>query len=233
MLSAHHSQLYEAALCGSLDELSKLCQSSEIAAHINESRASPDGLTSFLFTLPLLSHVVSKRAESAEQVHKQLCVIERLLNAKANPDAEGSFGARALHVAKSHAVVVALVRAGADINAQNNMGETPLILHTRFAELDMVRVLLDLKADCNMAKNDGNTVLQAKAMVGVDQSAVMQCKELIRPALAAQLMGVLDAVLSRDPASIVVAYVVTVCPEDDSLPQFGYGRRPGRLYGLG
>jgi ankyrin repeat protein len=60
-----------------------------------------------------------------------------------------------------------LVNAGADLEARNNVGETPLILAVKEMNLIAFRTLLDRHADINAESEDGNTALIYAAQKGL------------------------------------------------------------------
>lgn len=95
-------------------------------------------------------------------------VIAALLNAGADPnlgcDGEFDEGTTALmHIASSFfasnraEVIKLLVERGANVNAQNNKGQTALIVAGQNA--DAVKALIDAGADVNIRDNEGNTAM--------------------------------------------------------------------------
>jgi len=87
--------------------------------------------------------------------------IESLLQARANPNITCKFGNTPLHVAAEgrHNACSLLLKYGADLEAQNNYGETPLMCATHNSTDDICRLLLEHNAQVNAQKHDGFTVL--------------------------------------------------------------------------
>jgi ankyrin repeat protein len=61
-----------------------------------------------------------------------------------------------------------LLERGADVNAQNQLGWTPLHRASFFGALEVVRLLLEHGADIEPKENDGKTALQVAAEEGHD-----------------------------------------------------------------
>ena len=106
-------------------------------------------------------------------------IMETLLNQGADPNQSEWGGAAALHVAaanNSPELIKLLVRRGADVNAKNGFGETPLILlidrsygdslNTLKYLLDNVKYLIEHGADVGASSIFGNTALAAAASKG-------------------------------------------------------------------
>ena len=51
-----------------------------------------------------------------------------------------------------------LLKAGAEVNAQTNSGNTAL-MYASYGDIDLVRALLDAGADISIANDDGETPL--------------------------------------------------------------------------
>ena len=51
------------------------------------------------------------------------------------------------------------LKAGYNPNSKNNFGETPLFLSLNLDNIDTFKILLKYKADCNIQRNDGNSLL--------------------------------------------------------------------------
>src|SRR5579862_7764344 len=102
----------------------------------------------------------------------QLDATKALLDAKANPNLhEKGFGSTAAHFAASIGsvpIMAALISAGADVNARDNYGDTPLMHAAAHGRDDVVRLLVASKADI-AARRDGlinRNALHAAAYTG-------------------------------------------------------------------
>lgn len=95
-----------------------------------------------------------------------IAIIDKVLSTKlANVNDKDILGHNALHyLAKSKsndniAIINKLVEEGIDINAQNNLGHSPLISAILLGNGKMVQELLARGADINIADKDGDTAL--------------------------------------------------------------------------
>jgi hypothetical protein len=55
------------------------------------------------------------------------------------------------------------IKAGSDLNAQNEYGSTPLIVAATFGKTDVARALIEAGADLDLTNNDGATALHTAA----------------------------------------------------------------------
>ncbi|KAH8428032.1 ankyrin repeat domain-containing protein [Aspergillus melleus] len=98
----------------------------------------------------------------AQSLEKKLHFVTMLLKYGADPCARDKNGRTALHQIRSYddceQVISVLVQAGADINAADDDGETPLISVAKAQRLD-VGLLIRNGADPNIQDLDGNTAL--------------------------------------------------------------------------
>ena len=63
-------------------------------------------------------------------------------------------------------IVKELIRAGADVNAKNNAGDTALHLALRYGKSDVARFLIKKGADYNVANNRGEIPMEIAAAKG-------------------------------------------------------------------
>ncbi len=96
-------------------------------------------------------------------------VSELLRNYDAVNDAD-KFGYTALHAAVRYAyknkdgaaqIVALLLTNGANINAQECVGESPLMYTVYYNYPDLARLLLEAGADVNLRRTDGDTVISS------------------------------------------------------------------------
>ena len=79
-----------------------------------------------------------------------------ILAADGNPDARTTNGLAALHVVADPAMVEALVASGAEIDARNDLGRTPLHQAALYRGARVIEALLDAGADPMAEDNEGN-----------------------------------------------------------------------------
>lgn len=91
-----------------------------------------------------------------------------LLNAKADASIEeNKYGETALHailatkdVAKCPDVVALLIDAACDVNAVRSNGNTPLHQAVRYADLEIIRILVSAGANCSAKNKNGKTAYE-------------------------------------------------------------------------
>ena len=106
------------------------------------------------------SHKAIEYVRSAEMV-------KLLVDSGANVHSVGSYATDTpLHVAANESVVRALIQAGADVNAQNNKGITPLYFASEWGNLDTVNGLIKAGADVNLRDDYGLTPLHRSSLKG-------------------------------------------------------------------
>ena len=59
-----------------------------------------------------------------------------------------------------------LLEAGTDVNAKNNLGDTPLMWAARYGRTETIKLLLEKGADVNRENRHGNTALLFAAYEG-------------------------------------------------------------------
>lgn len=80
---------------------------------------------------------------------------------KPNMELQAAIVAGNLEIVKQH------IKAGTDINMKDQMsGSTPLITASTFGKTDIVKALIDAKAELDIKNNEGSTALHAAAFFG-------------------------------------------------------------------
>ena len=108
-----------------------------------------------------------KRIFDAERGDDKL--IEKLIREGVDVNQKDKDGITPLHSAvanerRTTRPIIALLKAGADINAQDSLGSTPLLYSLySFGNSDYSRLLIEYKADVNIARNNGTTPLHEAA----------------------------------------------------------------------
>ena len=107
-------------------------------------------------------------------------ITRKLLTTDVNVNAKGADGNTALHYAAryEHALphIRLLLERGADVNARNDGGETPIM---GLDSVAVVRVLIDAGADVNAKDNGGTSVLTSYFRRGIDKDILRQIIELL------------------------------------------------------
>jgi ankyrin repeat protein len=84
-----------------------------------------------------------------------LNVVKILIELGANPKTRESDGKTPLHNCTSPEIAELLLAHGAEINARDSLGQSPLLLTTFKDRVEMLRVLVAHGADTNLKANDG------------------------------------------------------------------------------
>ncbi|MFA5306951.1 MAG: ankyrin repeat domain-containing protein, partial [Candidatus Babeliales bacterium] len=148
-----------------------------IVSYLYDEPRSAQGNTPLMIFLEIAEHY----GYSEEKIS---FVVKALLNHGANPSASSKFGTTPLHIAAAHAlpnVVDILLRYKdqIDINAQNNLGETPLhtsvriagtkeFLYSQKAHL-IIPKLINTGANPNIPIKSGATPLHTAILMHQDQ----------------------------------------------------------------
>ncbi|GFN77518.1 ankyrin [Plakobranchus ocellatus] len=86
-------------------------------------------------------------------------IIETLLSAGADPNKPNKKGETALHLADDTEISSLLIQAGADLEARNDLGRTPLLVAASSDRTDVIKVLKNYGADMAAVDNKGNSAL--------------------------------------------------------------------------
>lgn len=124
------------------------CEKNNFALDVNKSRPLSNDVH-----LPPIAHATNRTADLTEiaagsaDEKKQLEALKFLLEYKADSNAAGRDGDRALHFARTPAVATFLLEAKASIDAVNNAGDTALMTAARNARAQVAMVLLEAGAN--------------------------------------------------------------------------------------
>ncbi len=88
-------------------------------------------------------------------------IVSYLLSKGADPNAQNVSGETPLHMAANMEIARLMIKAGANVNAEDNDGRPPLlsILEKKSASIDMIQLLLDSGAKANATDAKGATAL--------------------------------------------------------------------------
>ena len=160
------SSLYYAAENGKVHTVQLLMN---LGAELPLAQAAAYGQTGVIKTLLAAGAEPSMRGSDGHTAlfHAawvgRLGIVNILLQNGANPNERNKRGSTPLHFCalqrEGKELAKKLIDAGADVNAKNIFGYTPLYLSVKYNKIDMVRILMDNGADENIADDLGDTPL--------------------------------------------------------------------------
>ncbi|GFN79731.1 ankyrin [Plakobranchus ocellatus] len=86
-------------------------------------------------------------------------IVETLLSASADPNKTNNRGQAALHLSPDTEIASLLIQAGADLEARDGRGKTPLLTAADRHRTDIINVLYHYGADMAAVDNEGNSAL--------------------------------------------------------------------------
>lgn len=123
----------------------------------------------------------SKKIGQPKKIGQRLCALHILLTlllaavgcgaakrASRTPETDALF--RAVRAGSADTVKTLLVSPNVDVNATDELGNTPLIEAARLGHDDIVRALLIAKADSKVKNNEGKTALMLASEGGHDET---------------------------------------------------------------
>ena len=142
---------------------------------------------------------------------KNVCAINVLLNAGADPSIVDSNGDTCLHTAVlegcSKDALQAIIEHDADVNSINKNNKTVLMIACRRRNIDAIDVLLNAGADHRMADADGSTCLHHAVYGDCSQMALKNKGECTKVALRAIILHGTDlnATNKRNRTALMIA----------------------------
>lgn len=204
VLGEQDEELFEAATAGDLEWVCILLDNgADVCAETEEGwtpliRASAAGHARCVDLLidagahPDPSEI-SHSALRAAALYGHAAVVERLLAANANPNLPsagmrtplmGACFARTTEPGYSRAgtlaVAASLLRAGAEVDARNDFGETALVLAATRSDAEMAELLLAHGADTTLPMPDGRIAADVAAAAGASRLAA-RLRTIVRP----------------------------------------------------
>ncbi len=162
------------------------------------------GLLFFVGTVqPLFKKLSNKESFFKAAAQGHVLSVAYWLNNGIDPNTKDEQDNTALHYAKNKAVMDLLLKKGADINAKNNKGITPLHVHVVMGHSLRVNFLLGHKADVNVRDNNEVTPLHLATMISYFQNPAA-AKALAAGTVVATGVGAVVATQTL-AASIAVA----------------------------
>ena len=110
-------------------------------------------------------------------------IVNHLVNAGANPNARNAYGCTPLTlaaIANNYSIALSLLNVGADIEALDKKGESPLQGTLRFNANDTLQILLCRGADYHRPNRDGQFILHLAAAYGGLQTINILIDSLIK-----------------------------------------------------
>ncbi len=128
---------------------------------------------------PVITQVIANfRTRGEDDVSNADVTVELLLEAGANPNAADTEGNTAMHHLIQGMdcgnIIRKLAATGADINARNKAGATPLMLGAAYGWSKTLCVLLKLKPELNCRDNRGLTAMHYAALNGHTPSTIRE-----------------------------------------------------------
>lgn len=142
--------------------------------------------------LPALAHACAA-AGQGNPLAESAClqIAQNLLAHKADPNAPGKLGTRALHVSDTKQIATLLLDSGPEVDAADDRGQTALMKATARGCPDVVEVLLSRRANALIVDDNRKTAADFAPIISSSEAGTARCKELIR------------AHLTREPAAVL------------------------------
>ncbi|WP_194726326.1 ankyrin repeat domain-containing protein [Noviherbaspirillum malthae] len=132
--------------------------------------------------------------------HGKSGIVRRLLDAGADFNALGGKQVTALHAATTAAMTATLLAAGADPEARDKQGETPLFGAARCGRVDQMRLLINAGADVNVLNEKRETALFQAGQRGVIEAVDYLLSAGANPDLPGDSDRSLTAAARRNPS---------------------------------
>lgn len=116
----------------------------------------------FKMIIPYIKNIQDSYGDTALHYASKYGKIEiskMLITAGANIDIQNDNGNTSLHLVTCHEITKLLIAAGAQLDIQNNDGWTPLHWSAYFGEIEITKLLIEAEANLDIQNNNGYTAL--------------------------------------------------------------------------
>ncbi|GFN86071.1 ankyrin repeat protein [Plakobranchus ocellatus] len=140
--------------------LTALTKQPDVVPYLLQNGADVNEAGDIFGNTPLIA-VLCCYSDCKSSTHR-CSIVKTLLSAGADPNKPNKNGETALHLARDAEIASLLIQAGADLEARNGLGRTPLLSAACKEHTDVINVLKNYGAEVAAVDNEGNSALHLK-----------------------------------------------------------------------